>query len=592
MKNNLLSKLLLLLFFCTGISLSQGQTSVQITSAGDTTWMGGYCGTPVPINFYLDGNCTGYNPWTDSMDIHIDFGDGLDTTFKAAIYAASTINPPPFIDHFGAYVQHTYQTSGTYSTRFIATGPDGNADTLININELYIGDSCGNISGKIYGDMNGNCQYDPGTDSIIPYYLVKLMQGSNLIYQQWTDINGDYFFIAPTGNYSVEIGSQYGFSPLCPTSGSVAVSTSGNPVNNLGVTCTAAFDLSANVWGTRFRPGFSGWVYPNFRNYSCQPVSGILTLTLDPLTSYVSSVLPPSSVNGNVITWNFTNIANAYNWYQSTLSSVTVNTSLSAQIGDTVCFTISVTPTTGDYNPANNTFTFCSPVSNSWDPNEKHVAPLGIGNNGMVNPGTRMTYTIHFQNNGTDTAFNVSIVDTIDSDFNIQSIDIIGSSHAMSPNYQGNNIVKFNFNNIMLPDSTTNPIGSQGWVSYSIAPKTGLSLGTQVKNTAYIFFDFNYAIITNTTVNTYDVISTGMNEINQVSFRLYPNPARSEFYIENVGQEMIQKVELMDISGRVVKSWNPLNTSAYTVDGISDGSYMIRIETAKESKVIPMLIRR
>jgi uncharacterized repeat protein (TIGR01451 family) len=269
-----------------------------------------------------------------------------------------------------------------------------------------------------------------------------------------------------------------------------------------------------------------------------------------------------------------------------------VNTSLSAQIGDTVCFTISVTPTTGDYNPANNTFTFCIPVSNSWDPNEKHVAPLGIGNNGMVNPGTRMTYTIHFQNNGTDTAFNVSILDTIDSDFNIQSIDIIGSSHAMSPNYQGNNIVKFNFNNIMLPDSTTNPIGSQGWVSYSIAPKTGLSLGTQVKNTAYIFFDFNYAIITNTTVNTYDVISTGMNEINQVSFRLYPNPARSEFYIENVGQEMIQKVELMDISGRVVKSWNPLNTSAYTVDGISDGSYMIRIETAKESKVIPMLIRR
>ncbi len=83
-----------------------------------------------------------------------------------------------------------------------------------------------------------------------------------------------------------------------------------------------------------------------------------------------------------------------------------------------------------------------------------------------------------------------------------------------------------------------------------------------------------------------------MNELNQVSFRLYPNPARSEFYIENVGQELIQKVELMDISGRVLKSWNPGDTSAYSVEGLTDGSYMIRIETAKESKVIPMLIRR
>lgn len=588
MKNKLLLKLLLFFFFCSGFSISQAQTSVQITTAGDTTWFGAYCGTPDTINFYLNGNCTGYNTLTDSMDVFINFGDNTDTLLRVPIYAQ---NPPT--QFFGVYLPHVYYTSGTYSVQYIATGPDGKADTLVNINELFIGDSCGNISGKVYGDMNGNCVFDAGTDSLIPYYPVYLKQGSTIISMQWTSISGDYFFTVPTGSYTVEIGNHYGFVPSCPTTGIVSVSTSVNPINNLGLTCQTTFDLQTTLWGTRFRPGFTGWLYPNYTNLSCQPVSGTLTLTLDPLTSYVSSSVTPTSVTGNVITWNFTNIQNAYNWYnQNNLPMVTIMTSPSAQIGDTVCFTISITPTTGDLNPANNTFTFCSPVRNSWDPNEKHSTPLGAGSTGIVNPGTRLSYTVHFQNTGNDTAYNVAILDTIDTDFDITSMDIIGKSHSGYPSYQGNNTVKFNFPNIMLPDSGTNVAGSQGWITYSISPKTGLSNGTQVKNTAYIFFDFNYAIITNTTVNTYDVISTGMNELNQVSFRLYPNPARSEFYIENVGQELIQKVELMDISGRVLKSWNPLFASAYTVEGVSDGSYLIRIETAQESKVIPMLIRR
>jgi uncharacterized repeat protein (TIGR01451 family) len=588
MKNNQLQKLLLLLFFCIGMRESQAQTSVQITTAGDTTWFGAYCGIPDTINFYLNGSCTGYNTLTDSMDVFINFGDNTDTLLRVPIYAQ---NPPT--QFFGIYLTHVYYTSGTYSVQYIATGPDGNADTLVHINELFIGDSCGNISGKIYADINGNCVYDTGTDSLIPYYPVYLKQGSTIISMQWSSITGDYFFTAPSGSYTVEVGSHLGFAPSCPTTGIVSMSTSVNPINNIGLTCQTTFDLQSTLWGTRFRPGFTGWLYPNFVNFSCSPVSGSVTLTLDPLTSYVSSTVTPSSVSGNLITWNFTNIQNAYNWFnQNNQPLVTIMTNPSAQIGDTVCFTISITPTAGDLNPSNNTFTFCSPVRNSWDPNEKHSSPLGDGNSGMVSPGTRLTYTVHFQNTGNDTAYTVAILDTIDSDFDITTMDIIGKSHAGYPSYQGNNIVKFNFPNIMLPDSGTNVAGSQGWITYSISPKTGLANGTQVRNTAYIFFDFNYAIITNTTVNTYDVIGTGTQDLNDVLFRLYPNPSQAEFYIENVGQASIQKIELIDISGRVLKSWDSSHTAAYTVDGLADGSYMIRIETAKETKVIPMLIRR
>ena len=54
----------------------------------------------------------------------------------------------------------------------------------------------------------------------------------------------------------------------------------------------------------------------------------------------------------------------------------------------------------------------------------------------------------------------------------------------------------FKFPNIMLPDSASNPAGSQGFVQYRIKPKANLPLGTQIENTAHIYFDYNAAITT------------------------------------------------------------------------------------------------
>lgn len=59
----------------------------------------------------------------------------------------------------------------------------------------------------------------------------------------------------------------------------------------------------------------------------------------------------------------------------------------------------------------------------------------------------------------------------------------------------------FEFNNINLPDSTSNLEGSQGYVSYSIKAKTGLPENTIIKNTSAIYFDYNPPIITNTVEN-------------------------------------------------------------------------------------------
>jgi len=64
-----------------------------------------------------------------------------------------------------------------------------------------------------------------------------------------------------------------------------------------------------------------------------------------------------------------------------------------------------------------------------------------------------------------------------------------------------NNLLKFDFQDIFLPDSTTNFEGSQGYVMYAIRADSTIAEGTLIENTADIYFDLNPPIITNTTDN-------------------------------------------------------------------------------------------
>ena len=65
-----------------------------------------------------------------------------------------------------------------------------------------------------------------------------------------------------------------------------------------------------------------------------------------------------------------------------------------------------------------------------------------------------------------------------------------------------NRNMRFLFPGIMLPDSLTDPVGSQGFVTYRVMPLLNLAPGTVIENTGEIYFDLNPAIITNTTLNT------------------------------------------------------------------------------------------
>jgi PKD domain len=150
----------------------------------------------------------------------------------------------------------------------------------------------------------------------------------------------------------------------------------------------------------------------------------------------------------------------------------------------------------------------------SYDPNDKHVSPQGETSYGLIPPTTpTLEYAVNFQNTGNWPATYVVIRDTIDDDLEITSIDMQMASHPCTVTVEQDKILVFTFNNINLPDSTTDEPNSHGFVKFGMNLKSNLPLDTHIDNTAYIYFDFNAPVITNTTHNTlYEKMEIAMNQ--------------------------------------------------------------------------------
>lgn len=144
----------------------------------------------------------------------------------------------------------------------------------------------------------------------------------------------------------------------------------------------------------------------------------------------------------------------------------------------------------------------CTANIGSYNPNDKSAIPSGWGDEHFIPSGQSLDYKIRFQNTGTDTAFTVVIRDTIVGELDMATFNAGMSSHDYTVSIEEENILIFTFDNILLPDSTTNLIESNGYVDFSINQISDNIPGTKIENTAAIFFDFNEAIITNTVFQT------------------------------------------------------------------------------------------
>ncbi|HQW87410.1 MAG TPA: hypothetical protein PLH93_09505, partial [Flavobacteriales bacterium] len=147
---------------------------------------------------------------------------------------------------------------------------------------------------------------------------------------------------------------------------------------------------------------------------------------------------------------------------------------------------------------------FQTTVSCAFDPNDKLVTPQGFGAAGAVPIDQEwLEYTVRFQNTGTDTAFTVQLLDTLDADLDPATMEVLAASHDLTQiQVDAQQVALFRFERILLPDSNVNEPASHGFVKYRIRPRPGLAHLTAITNSAAIYFDLNPPVITNTVLNT------------------------------------------------------------------------------------------
>lgn len=309
---------------------------------------------------------------------------------------------------------------------------------------------------------------------------------------------------------------------------------------------TAEEDLELNITTERLRCSETPYVKLNAVNTSGYIISGKICIVIDDLIVAVKDsgeyIFPKPDTLCWIIDSLYPSIAWNHKFY--------VEIPGFQHAGDSLHFKTFFDSDEGSHWELNMT----DVIRCSYDPNDKAVSPaLGdMGQYALLNEP--LLYTIRFQNTGNDTAFQVTLVDHLSDDLDWETFKPVDASHEyriMLDMLTGKLTVLFD--NIMLPDSNINLLGSEGFFVFQIMPRSGLVENTLITNTADIIFDLNPAVITNTVeTELVTMLPTSIwnEDYNEIEVLLYPNPYNEFFMLDVKGITGSIIFEVYDALGR------------------------------------------
>ncbi|MEP6595860.1 MAG: T9SS type A sorting domain-containing protein, partial [Ginsengibacter sp.] len=247
---------------------------------------------------------------------------------------------------------------------------------------------------------------------------------------------------------------------------------------------------------TAASPGFVSTYKIIYKNVGTDTLtSGTIDLIRDSRQNFVSSVPMFSYQNADTSRLNISNLkpfdtASITIQIQNSVSPILTNT-------DTLILKAIISPIAGDLDSVNNRSMILQRANGSLDPNEKAEIHGGNITTKQVSFSEYLNYIIRFQNTGNSAAYNVIIRDTLDNKLDWNTIQMVSASHAYAVNITNGNEILWRFNNINLPDSTSNEPQSHGYIAFHVKTKPNLAVGDILNNTASIYFDFNPSVQTN-----------------------------------------------------------------------------------------------
>ncbi|MFK7904780.1 MAG: T9SS type A sorting domain-containing protein, partial [Chitinophagales bacterium] len=326
----------------------------------------------------------------------------------------------------------------------------------------------------------------------------------------------------------------------------------------------------------------------SYENTGTTVLKGVVGLTLDERVGGYITTPNPDYTEGHTLYWNFDTL---YPTHKNKVKIV-VQMPNETQMG-----TMIKTSATVELLNANDELVLAkdtdynSELLCSYDPNDKLIRSNLLGQSEFAYIEDTIFYTVRFQNTGNDTAFNIRIEDVLDKKLDWTTFHPITASHNYRTELnRETGLATFYFDDILLPDSTTNEEESHGFVMFGIASLGGVGDKTELDNTASIFFDFNPPIITNTaTLTLIEQVETDIEIFNSdYSIRVFPNPFSDYTTIEvsNLPQGNY-RLQVMDILGRTLKELKMENGKVILErGGLESGLYLVRILEEGNGRVL------
>lgn len=432
------------------------------------------------------------------------------------------------------------------------------------------------IKGNVYLDLNKNCQRDAGEPGL---------KGKTVFEKagKWaaiTDENGEFTLLSDTGMFYMDtLAGLFNMHKVyCGSDSLIVDGTVDTVYYKAGYVETnpgQSVKLSLNSYnGFRARQGFTESVELVLDNQGIGPVNCKYTIRIPDDFHLISLNQNISDSSGKDYSFNLGLLAGEVKRLELKVKVPVNAPSLQFRkfflFADSNCINV----------PQDS---LKLQVRGAHDPNDKQCSE-----DGLMARGTKiLKYHIRFQNVGTDTAYRVTILDTIDRNLPINYIKIRKASHPYttkvlhekgSPYYT----LKFTFDNIMLPDSTTNEEKSHGYIQYETSIRSGFGEDDTIFNKAYIFFDYQPAIITNNVATSWDTLGSGNNGVDPRGklddlIVIFPNPVSDELTILN---DLYRPVNftIYDSHGKIVgySYVGPKGKSSFTTSTLPAGIYYMQ----------------
>jgi hypothetical protein len=411
------------------------------------------------------------------------------------------------------------------------------------------------VDGKVFFDNNQNGIRDAGENGI-PHQTISFNPGGTTVL---TDLEGNYFSHLNIGTFtdSVMIPPTFTLTSAPYHTVTVPPDTVGLDFGLYTPPSTVIFHelICSNSPIRCFRESSAFW---SIKSMSNNIQDGTITMLIDDSLIFISSDITPDYISNDTIRWNY-----SLQPFQSLTANVVVQGGAAGTITG-----FDIMDTVFDPSGTNvSAYNVSSQVRCAYDPNDKSVFPEGVDSlHHYTLLHENLRYTIRFQNCGSDTAFNINIIDTMDMKLDMSTFKILYSSSPMTTQITGDRIVRFIFDNIQLPDSNIDELHSHGMVIYSISPKSTINEFNIIRNTAYIYFDYNPAVVTNTAFNTMvSNLNVGLEEsINYNRTLIFPNPITDKsLLVLPDKKEFI--LNIFDVNGR--KMLNTVITENYNFKG-------------------------